>query len=219
MAARFFVWCTGGRNQPPMIRQFVLTAYLVASFFIAETAAQEAPQPKSPSPAKENVPPKAKEPAKGKEPAVPVAGPSQSAPAQAAPAQVPAVVPEPEALLMLIRTTLVALNQANQTGNYTVLRDLGSANFQATNSSAQLAIAFTNLRQQNLDLSPVTVVAPQVTQPPQIRDKGLLEIAGFFPTAPLQIRFQMYFERVGKAWRLYAMSVSAVPPAAAATPP
>jgi hypothetical protein len=40
--------------------------------------------------------------------------------------------------LILIRQTLLALDQANKTGNYTVLRDLGSPDFQA-NTAAGLA--------------------------------------------------------------------------------
>ena len=38
-------------------------------------------------------------------------------------------------VLILIRQSLLALDQANKTGNYTVLRDLGSPAFQA-NSAA-----------------------------------------------------------------------------------
>jgi hypothetical protein len=41
-------------------------------------------------------------------------------------------------VLILIRQTLLALDQANKTGNYTVLRDLGSPDFQA-NTAAGLA--------------------------------------------------------------------------------
>ena len=35
-------------------------------------------------------------------------------------------MPDAYKLNMLIRTTLIALSQANQTGNYSVLRDLGT---------------------------------------------------------------------------------------------
>ena len=41
-------------------------------------------------------------------------------------------------VLILIRTALLALDQANKTGNYTVLRDLGSPDFQV-NTAARLA--------------------------------------------------------------------------------
>src|SRR5262245_31888431 len=44
-------------------------------------------------------------------------------------------------VLILIRSTLLALDQANKTGNYTVLRDLGSPAFQV-NTAARLAEIF-----------------------------------------------------------------------------
>jgi len=55
----------------------------------------------------------------------------------------PAAAPEPKpaqidrnGVIILIRSSLIALDQANKTGNYTVLRDLGAPNFQATNTAA-----------------------------------------------------------------------------------
>ena len=55
-------------------------------------------------------------------------------------------MPDAYKLNMLIRTTLIALNQANQTGNYSVLRDLGTPQFQSLNSDARLAEIFAALR-------------------------------------------------------------------------
>ena len=59
---------------------------------------------------------------------------------------------------ILIRSTLLALDQANKTGNYTVLRDLGAPGFQATNNPAQLGDIFANLRRERIDLSGVAVL-------------------------------------------------------------
>jgi hypothetical protein len=52
------------------------------------------------------------------------------------------VAPQPaqidrNGVLILIRSTILALDQANKTGNYTVLRDLGAPGFQA-NTAARL---------------------------------------------------------------------------------
>src|SRR3954466_1644296 len=55
-------------------------------------------------------------------------------------------------VLILIRSSLLALDQANKTGNYTVLRDLGAPGFQ-TNTAARLAEIFAKQRNDNLDLS------------------------------------------------------------------
>jgi hypothetical protein len=124
-------------------------------------------------------------------------------------------------LLVLIRTTLVALNQAVYTGNFTVLRDLGSPAFQAANSPAQLGVIFASLRNRNIDLSPVVAVTPEVSEPPQITQDQMLRLVGYFPTKPLQVQFQLLFQPVNGQWRLFGMAVDAVaaPVAAAAAPP
>src|SRR5882724_9070208 len=74
-------------------------------------------------------------------------------PQQQPPAPKPAQI-DRNGVLILIRSTLLALDQANKTGNYTVLRDLGSPDFQA-NSAAQLAEIFVQQRRDNVDLSGV----------------------------------------------------------------
>jgi hypothetical protein len=57
-------------------------------------------------------------------------------------------------VLILIRSTVLALDQANKTGDYTVLRDLGAPGFQA-NTAARLVEIFASQRRDNLDLSGV----------------------------------------------------------------
>jgi len=45
-----------------------------------------------------------------------------------------------EQALYLIRSALMTLNDANRTGNYTVLRDLAAPGFQERNTAANLAL-------------------------------------------------------------------------------
>jgi hypothetical protein len=99
-------------------------------------------------------------------------------------------------VLILIRTTLLALDQANKTGNYTDLRDLGAPDFQA-NSAAQLAEIFAQQRRDNIDLSGVAVIDPQLTLLPQIEGNGLMRMAGFFPSVPTQVNFELLYAPVG----------------------
>src|SRR3954451_23191219 len=65
-------------------------------------------------------------------------------------------------VLILIRSTLIALDQGNKTGNYTVLRDLRAPGFQA-NTAARLAEIFATQRKDNIDLSGVAVLDPQLS--------------------------------------------------------
>ncbi len=120
---------------------------------------------------------------------------------------------------MLIRLSLVALRDAVKTGNFTVLRDLGAPSFQAANTAAQLGIIFADLRNKNIDLSPIVVVTPEISEPPTITPENLLRLVGYFPTKPLQIKFLMLFQPVNGEWRLFGMSVDVAPPAAAAKTP
>jgi len=98
-------------------------------------------------------------------------------------------------VLILIRSSLLALDQANKTGNYTVLRDLGAPGFQ-TNSAARLGEIFAKLRNDNLDLSGVAVIDPQLNLLPQIEANGLMHMAGFFPSVPSQVNFDLSFAPV-----------------------
>lgn len=117
--------------------------------------------------------------------------------------------------LILIRTTLLALDQANKTGLYTVIRDLGSPAFQ-TNTAAKLSDVFSNLRRDKIDLSATAVLEPQLTLLPGIDPKGLLQMAGYFPSVNEQIYFELAFAPVEGQWRLFGISVRRAPAAPAA---
>ncbi len=110
-------------------------------------------------------------------------------------------------VLILIRSVLLALDQANKTGNYTVLRDLGAPGFQI-NTAARLAEIFAKQRNDALDLSGTAVIDPQLTLLPQIEANGLLHMAGFFPSVPSQVNFELMFAPVAGQWRLFGLSVN-----------
>jgi len=129
-------------------------------------------------------------------------------------------------LLILIKSTLLALDQANKTGNYRVLRDLAAPGFAAANNPARLSEIFANLRRDRVDLSSVIVLDPQLTVMPEINADGMLHFAGFFPSAPSQINFELLFAPVDRQWRLFGISTTlgssvpaAPPPPASAKPP
>ena len=108
----------------------------------------------------------------------------------------PAQEPKPaqidrNGVLILIRSSLLALDQANKTGNYTVLRDLGAPGFQATNTAARLGEIFASLRRDKIDLSGVAVLDPQLTLLPQIESNGMMHMSGFFPSVPAQVKFEL----------------------------
>lgn len=140
----------------------------------------------------------------------------QKAPAKAAEKAPPAQaggIPMADAykLNLLIRTSIIALNQANQTGNYTVLQDLGSPAFRASNNSARLAQIFAELRAKNRDLSPVLFYKPQLLAVPQVNEQGILRLVGYFETEPERVNFDLYFQLIGQDWRIFGIGVSTTP--------
>ena len=110
--------------------------------------------------------------------------------------------------LILIRTTLVALHQANQTGNYSVLYGISAPGFQSVNTPERLVQIFANLRAKNFDLSGVVVLEPQLTVLPELYANGVMRMAGFFPSVPMQVYFDLQFKAVEGQWRLLAVSVN-----------
>ncbi len=127
-------------------------------------------------------------------------------------------------VLILIRSALLALDDANKTGNYSVLRDLGAPGFQLANSDARLAEIFASQRKENLDLSGVAVLEPQLSLLPQIELTGMMRMAGFFPSVPTQVNFALLYASVNRQWRLMGIAVSLgqtapVAPAPAAAEP
>src|SRR4051794_7956262 len=67
-------------------------------------------------------------------------------------APTPATAVQPDSqrtiIVILVKNALLAVNQGNLTGNYTVLRDLASPGFREKNSAADLGAIFQNIRQQ-----------------------------------------------------------------------
>ncbi len=122
-------------------------------------------------------------------------------------------------MLILVRSALLAVDQANKTGNYSVLRDLGAPGLQV-NTDAQLAEIFAGQRRQGIDLAAVAVLEPQLTLLPQIEPNGMLHMAGFFPSAPMRVNFELMFEPVNRQWKIFGVAVNLTPggPQAPETP-
>jgi hypothetical protein len=140
--------------------------------------------------------------------------PAAAAPARNAPAEAPKQQQQPampvstEQALYLIRSTLLTLNDANRSGNYTVLRDLAAPDFQGRNTAADLSQIFSDLRRRNFDLYAAAQLAPQLTAVPALDQRGYLHLTGFFPTRPQQIDFDLLFQNVANQWRAFGISIS-----------
>jgi hypothetical protein len=178
-----------------------LTSVLIAAIVLALSSTSKTSAQQKPSETK---------------PSAPAAG--KPAPAPPAPAaQQPSLPVSIEQALYLIRSTLLTLNDANHSGNYTVMRDLAAPDFQAHNTAADLSQIFSDLRRRNFDLYGAALLPPQLTAVPALDQKGMLRLTGYVPTRPLQINFDLLFQVVSNQWRLYGISIAT--PEAAPTQP
>ena len=115
---------------------------------------------------------------------------------------------------VLVRDILVAVNHANWTGNYTVLRDLASPNFSIVNDPLKLAAIFEPIRAQQLDLRPVLAVPAVFEKNIIVEPSNQLLLTGYFPTLPRHIRFELIFEPISKHWRLLGVGIAPSAPKA-----
>ncbi|MDJ0513473.1 MAG: hypothetical protein QNJ62_08530 [Methyloceanibacter sp.] len=134
------------------------------------------------------------------------AGPSVQPRTTAGPA-----IPSDNQIATLIISTLIALNHANYTGNYGVLRELASPNFQAANNSGRLSEIFEDLRNKRFDFSPIILLQPKLLRPPAIDANSRLRITGYFETAPERLNFDLLYEPVGGRWRLFGIAANTSP--------
>ena len=137
----------------------------------------------------------------------PLAQTKERTPAQ--PSQLPVVMPDAEKIVLLVRNTLITLNDAIQTGNFTVLRDRAAPGFGEANSPARLSQIFAKIGSRGVDLSVVSVITPQLTEAPTLDQKErMLRLKGYFPGQPVQINFDLLYQAVGGRWRLFGISVN-----------
>jgi len=110
----------------------------------------------------------------------------------------------------LIYTSLLTLNNANLTGNYTVLLDSAAPSFRALNTSYRLTRIFSRFRNSRIDIGAIVLQNPTLTKNVRVDKNGILYIEGYFPTRPMNIDFKLSYQRVAGAWRLHGISVKPV---------
>lgn len=114
--------------------------------------------------------------------------------------------------MRMVWSMLAAVDHANRTGNYSVLRDLGTPDFQANNNPARLGTIFAGLREQGIDLSDTLVVTPTWEFEPRMLSPTVLRLRGAFPLRPTAILFDLLFTW-NRGWRLEGIAVQAAQPA------
>lgn len=127
---------------------------------------------------------------------------AKALPARAVVNHVQAAIPYADAVI-LIRSSLMALHQAGETGDYAVLSALGSEAFRAQNPPERLSQDFAGIRSYNIAV--IEVTEPRFTEVPHIDARGQMHMAGFFDHGGYRIGFQLVFTPEGGRWRLLGL--------------
>ncbi len=141
-----------------------------------------------------------------------------AAPAAPLAAQQPSVQPPPSAqpvpgqleLSKLVWSTILAVEHANRSGNYSVLRDIAAQGFQINNNPAALAQVFAGIRNSGIDLADALLVPPTYTEAPAQVSPEIVRVKGVFQLRPTSIYFDLFFQWEQGRWKLYGIDLQPV---------
>lgn len=122
------------------------------------------------------------------------------------PSKLPAT-PNGKRAASMVKVTLVTLNNAVLTRNFSVLWSQSSYGLRRRYSAAKLRRAFAPLIRQRVDLAPALNLQPLWRRPPQVDAHGELRLLGWFHTQPRVVRFDLRYVRERGRWRLSMIEV------------
>lgn len=116
-------------------------------------------------------------------------------------------IPPNDELQKLATQTLLDFNQAIKDKDFTAFHRKGSAPFREQLSPAKLQMNFQKFIDLEVDLGGIKNVEPIFDQPPEIDKDGILGLAGYYPTKPLRVRFNLDYTYEHPAWKLIGIQV------------
>lgn len=121
----------------------------------------------------------------------------------------PSIRPTPSQLEMskLLWSTIAAVDHANQSGNYSVLRDISAQTFQVNFNPARLTEIFAGIRSLNMDLSNALLVPPTYYEAPQMISNDVFRVRGVFQLRPISIGFDVYYQWEQGRWKLFGIDL------------
>lgn len=132
-----------------------------------------------------------------------------------APAQADDRIPDAFAQEVLIKTTLLTFNDANLTGNYTVLHAQLAKPFRDKSAPDGLKQAFKAFADQKIDFGLIAAMPPVASSDAKINAaRGSLELRGSFATKPNRVTYELDFLPSEGRWKPALIDVRVKPPSA-----
>jgi hypothetical protein len=115
-------------------------------------------------------------------------------------------VPDPVPLEALIKVTLLSFNDANVTGNYTVLHAKLSKPFRDQFPPDRLKEVFKAFSDNHIDFDIIAAKPPIATEEPKVSDSGTLSVKGRFDTNP-NVNYDLDFIMSDGEWKAIKINV------------
>ncbi len=122
------------------------------------------------------------------------------------PALAEGLPPEDEQDVLVINT-LTTFNDANLTGNYSVLRARASQQFQERVSAKQLEKEFDGFRRTGIDLAAVAISGLVPDDEGAIDKHGVLRLSGYVEMPDRRVVYVLKYVRNGGDWKLLSLDV------------
>ena len=124
------------------------------------------------------------------------------------PAALAITMPSDEDQQVLIRISLLTFNDANLTGNYTVLQERSSKPFRDQLSADQLKGSFKEFVDKQIDLTDIAIKPAKPSQESKIDDDGILLLAGTIAmTASSTVTYTLKFIQSEGRWKIIGLNV------------
>lgn len=113
---------------------------------------------------------------------------------------------------VLVRTTLMTFNDANMTGNYSVLLAKASKQFREQMTVEKLTAAFESFRSKKLFFEGIVTDDYESQQKAKLDSEGALVLAGEFKNDDVQVKYKLRFAQDSDAWKVIGIDVDAKKP-------
>ena len=123
------------------------------------------------------------------------------------PAQAENVLPSEQFQEVLIKSTLLTFNDANLTGNYTVLHAKLAKPFRDKFGPDKLKQAFKSFADKNAEMRGIILKPPVATTATKIDERGALVVRGYFDTAPSRVFYEFDFLPSEGEWKAINLGV------------
>ncbi|MBR1273434.1 hypothetical protein [Bradyrhizobium sp. AUGA SZCCT0283] len=114
-------------------------------------------------------------------------------------------LPTPLVEEVMVKTTLLTLNDANLTGNYDVMHAKMAGAFREKFGPDTLKQAFTTFAGKHVDVIAATPLV--TTREARIGSNGVLMLRGYFDTTPSRLNYELDYAISEGEWKLIAIDV------------